>query len=283
MDLILSDIPYGIGLGDWDVLHDNRNSAYLGASPAQARAGAVFKTRGKPLNGWSEADRRIPHEYYEWCSSWAPEWLRVLKPGASAFVFAGRRLGHRCIAALEDAGFTYKDSLAWIRPHAVHRAQRLAVVYGRRGDEVNADAWEGWRLGNLRPSFEPIFWFTKPYPIGTTIADNVLIYGVGGYNEEAYLRYVDRPDNILEIGFAVGETGLHPAQKPIRLMGALIELTTSRGQLVLDTFTGSGSTLVAAQGLGRDFLGFELSERYVNICRMRLANAAVHQHSLFPH
>jgi site-specific DNA-methyltransferase (adenine-specific) len=79
--LILSDIPYGIGAENWDVLHTNTNSAYLGASPAQARAGAVFKKRGKPINGWSEADRAIPREYYEWCLTWAPEWLRVLKPG----------------------------------------------------------------------------------------------------------------------------------------------------------------------------------------------------------
>jgi site-specific DNA-methyltransferase (adenine-specific) len=51
--LILSDIPYGIGAEDWDVLHDNTNSAFLGSSPAQEKAGAIFKKRGKPINGWS--------------------------------------------------------------------------------------------------------------------------------------------------------------------------------------------------------------------------------------
>jgi site-specific DNA-methyltransferase (adenine-specific) len=78
--LILSDIPYGIGVDEWDVLHSNTNSAFLGTSPAQVKAGAVFKRRGKPLNGWSEADRRIPSEYQHWCESFAQEWLRVLKP-----------------------------------------------------------------------------------------------------------------------------------------------------------------------------------------------------------
>ena len=38
--LILSDIPYGIGADDWDVLHNNTNSALLGTSPAQGRAAA---------------------------------------------------------------------------------------------------------------------------------------------------------------------------------------------------------------------------------------------------
>ena len=154
--LILSDIPYGIGVETWDVLHSNTNSAYLGASPAQAKAGSVFRRRGKPLNGWSKADRKIPCEYQRWCESFASEWLRVLKPGGSAFVFAGRRLSHRCIVAFEDAGFTFKDSLAWLRESAAHRAQRLSVVYRRRGDTASAELWEGWRVGNLRPIFEPI-------------------------------------------------------------------------------------------------------------------------------
>ena len=41
--LILSDIPYGIGIDDWDVLHSNTNSAFLGTSPAQLKAGCVLK------------------------------------------------------------------------------------------------------------------------------------------------------------------------------------------------------------------------------------------------
>lgn len=173
--LIASDIPYGIGADDWDVLHSNTNSALLGSSPAQTKAGAVFKKRGKPINGWSVADRRIPQEYYEWCSTWAPDWFRVLKPGGSVFVFAGRRFAHRCICALEDAGFSFKDMLAWMRDRAPHRAQRVSVVFERRGDRSAAELWDGWRVGNLRPTFEPVLWFTKPYKIGTTICPEIVI------------------------------------------------------------------------------------------------------------
>ena len=90
--LILSDIPYGINYDKWDVLHNNTNSALLGKSPAQEKSGTIFKTRGKPLNGWAQSDKDIPIEYYQWCSSWAEDWLRVLKPGASCFIFAGRRM-----------------------------------------------------------------------------------------------------------------------------------------------------------------------------------------------
>ncbi|MDD5392292.1 MAG: site-specific DNA-methyltransferase [Thiothrix sp.] len=268
--LILSDIPYGIGVEDWDVLHDNTNSAYLGTSPAQLKAGAVFKKRGKPINGWSEADREIPKQYYDWCSRWAGEWLRVLKPGASVFIFAGRRFSHRCIAALEDAGFSFKDMFAWMRQHAPHRAQRVSVVYDRRGDGQNAARWEGWRVGNLRPTFEPVLWFTKPYKIGTTIADNVLTHGVGAFNEAAFLRYESSPDNVLTRGFMSGEPGRHPTQKPITLMQSLIELATQQGQIVLDPFCGSGSTLVAAKLTGRHYIGFEANPQYAQVAKARL-------------
>ncbi|HEY2282279.1 MAG TPA: site-specific DNA-methyltransferase [Solirubrobacteraceae bacterium] len=269
--MIASDIPYGIGADSWDVLHSNTNSAYLGTSPAQERAGAVFRRRGKPLNGWSEADRRIPHEYYEWCRTWADDWYRVLKPGASAFVFAGRRLQHRCVAALEDSGFTVKDMIAWIRPRAVHRAQRASVVFERRGDLVSAEEWVGWRVGNLRPTFEPILWFVKPYPIGTTIADNLLYYGVGGFNQDDYIAINGGVDNHITAGFEPGESGSHSAQKPVRLMEALISLASRPGQIVLDPFAGSGSTLVAAQRLGRQFMGFELAPDVAATARERLA------------
>ena len=269
--LILSDIPYGIGIDTWDVLHSNTNSALLGTSPAQAKAGTVFQSRGKPLNGWSKSDRQIPIEYQRWCETFASDWLRALKPGGSALVFAGRRLSHRCIIAFEDAGFTFKDSLAWIRDNAAHRAQRLSVVYDRRGDSENAKRWEGWRVGNLRPTYEPILWFVKPYPIGTTIADNVLKHGVGAYNETAFTRYGARTAaNVLQSGFAEGEGGLHIAQKPTKLLQALIELTTAKGHFVIDPFCGSGSTLVAAKNTGRRYVGFDNNEECVRVAMKRL-------------
>lgn len=278
--LILSDIPYGIGIDDWDVLHDNTNSAYLGASPAQIKAGGIFKKRGKPINGWSEADREIPKQYYEWCSKWAPEWLRVIKPGGSVIIFAGRRFSHRCIAALEDAGFTFKDMFAWLRQQAPHRAQRLSVVYERRGDVENSAQWDGWRIGNLRPTFEPVLWFTKPYKIGTTIADNVLAYGVGAFNEQAFLKYEKSPDNVLYSGFSPGEAGLHPTQKPVRLLQAFIELTTQEEHIVLDPFCGSGSTLVAAMLTKRNYVGFEINKEYALMAEARLNPNLVRQTSL---
>ncbi|HEY6727299.1 MAG TPA: site-specific DNA-methyltransferase [Polyangiaceae bacterium] len=271
VDMILSDIPYGIGLEDWDVLHDNTNSAYMGQSAAQGRAGAVFKRRRKPINGWSSADRNIPLEYYQWCSSWAGEWLRVLKPGGAAMLFAGRRLAPRCVVALEDAGFNLRDLLAWRRARGVLRAQRLSVVFQRRGELAEAAAWQGWRVGNLRPTFEPIIWCFKPYRV--TIADNVLDHGVGAWNLERFEAQTGGVDNVIEASFDPGEAGLVEAQKPVKLMRTLIELCTRPGSLVLDPFAGSGSTAVAAQETARRCLAIERDPELCQLARHRLSKS----------
>lgn len=62
--LILSDIPYGINFDKWDIIHDNKNSALGKTSTSQLKMGSGFKSRGKPINGWSEADRKIPLAFY---------------------------------------------------------------------------------------------------------------------------------------------------------------------------------------------------------------------------
>ncbi len=270
--LILSDIPYGISFDGWDVLHSNTNSALLGSSPAQEKAGSVFKKRGKPLNGWSEADKKMPLEYYEWCKSWAGDWLRVLKPGGSAFIFAGRRFAHRCICALEDSGFIYKDMISWEKETAAYRAQRISEVYKRRNDIENQVKWEGWRVGNLRPTFEPILWFMKPYKIGGTLADNIIENEVGAYNSEVWKKYSSQANNMIKVTSDKGDHGLHPAQKPIQLMKALIELTTKEEQIVLDPFCGSGSTLVAAKELNRKFIGIEYDPEFCKIANERISS-----------
>jgi len=62
----------------------------------------------------------------------------------------------------------------------------------------------------------------------------------------------------------------HPATYPIALARRCIELFTHRGELVLDPFVGSGTTLVAARDLGRNAAGFDLNPSYVELARVRL-------------
>ncbi len=62
----------------------------------------------------------------------------------------------------------------------------------------------------------------------------------------------------------------HPTQKPLQLMEALIEKHSNGGDLVLDTFMGSGTTGVACKNLDRNFIGIELDTEYFKIAENRI-------------
>lgn len=265
--LFLSDIPYGIGLDDWDVLHQNTNSAYLGQSPAQ-EGKSGFKRRGKPIRGWSSADRNIGREYEDWCFEWGEMVYPLIKKGGSVFIFGARRTIHRAIVALEDTGFLLRDILIWKKPSAHHRSQRAEIVFERRGEQELAQKWQGWRLGNLAPIYEPIAWLFKPYDL--TITDNLIEHELGAMNVAESLVNGNSPTNILEVGFAPDEERVHEAQKPVQLLEYLIRLTTRENHIILDSFIGSGTTAVAAKNLQRQYIGFEINPLYYEIALNRL-------------
>lgn len=71
-----------------------------------------------------------------------------------------------------------------------------------------------------------------------------------------------------------GKAHEHPTQKPAPLMRELIRLFTDPGDLILDPFAGSGTTLLAALHLGRRAIGIEIDERYAETAARRLENDA---------
>lgn len=64
----------------------------------------------------------------------------------------------------------------------------------------------------------------------------------------------------------------HPTIKPLPIIKNLIINSTEEGDIVLDTFMGSGTTCKACQELGRKYIGFEINEEYYNIAKDRLNN-----------
>ncbi len=66
---------------------------------------------------------------------------------------------------------------------------------------------------------------------------------------------------------------IHPATFPIALPRRLIRQFSHEGELVLDPFVGSGTTLLAARDAGRNAVGFDLSSAYIALCRQRLADS----------
>ncbi|MDR2518967.1 MAG: site-specific DNA-methyltransferase, partial [Spirochaetaceae bacterium] len=94
--------------------------------------------------------------------------------------------------------------------------------------------------------------------------------GLGAFNETILKKYGQEPDNIFHIQSQHSDIGLHPTQKPLKLMELLVELTTIKEQIVCDPFCGSGTTLVASLRLNRKYIGFEKEEAYYNIAIERI-------------
>lgn len=88
------------------------------------------------------------------------------------------------------------------------------------------------------------------------------------YNDTGF-RY---PTQVLKFQRDCLKSNLHPTQKPVALCEYLIKTYTNENDLVLDNCAGSGSTLVAAKNLNRQFIGIEKEKEYYDICLERLRN-----------
>ncbi len=68
---------------------------------------------------------------------------------------------------------------------------------------------------------------------------------------------------------------LHDTEKPVELMKILIENSSNENEIVLDPFMGIGTTGVACKKLNRNFIGYEIDEKYFNIAKERIENTEV--------
>ena len=162
------------------------------------------------------------------------------------------------------------DNAAWLAP-AFEQAHRIlkpggmcASFYGWNHADTFISAWRaaGFRIvGHMV--------FTKPYASSRRY--------FGHFHEQAYLLAKGEapiPHRPLPdvLGWDYTGNRLHPTQKPVQALLPLIEAFTKPGELVLDPFCGSGSTLAAAQKLGRDWIGIELASDHHSTASKRLAS-----------
>jgi len=160
------------------------------------------------------------------------------------------------------------DNAQWLKPsvNQMHRVLKwggFAIsFYGWNRIDLFADAWKaaGFRMvGHIV--------FRKSY----SSSSRFLRYE----HESAYLlakgNVTPRSNPIPDvIDFDYTGNRLHPTQKPVSALLPLVETFCPGGGLVLDPFCGSGSSLVAAQQLGRDWLGMDLDAGYVATATRRL-------------
>jgi site-specific DNA-methyltransferase (adenine-specific) len=214
----------------------------------------------------------------------------------SAFEFLNRIITGDCVEVMQEIPDASVDTIITDPPYLVNYTSSDGRGY--RNDDPLDTSW-------LTPAFAQMYRVLKPDsfcvsfygfpkaeaflaawrqvgfdPIGHFVwvkkyasAERFIRY----YHEQAYLLAKGRPrkprvrlPSVLEWRYS-GNT-LHPTQKPIAAMLPLVMAFSEQGDVVLDPFAGSGSTCVAAQHLGRAWIGIELDPTYARYAKERLAH-----------
>src|SRR6185437_3661604 len=193
--------------------------------------------------------------------------LRGFRSGSVDFVLTDPPyLAHYC--SRDGRRVANDGDAAWLKPafaeifRVLYRDSFCVSFYGWHQADKFISAWReaGFRLaGHIT--------FTKRYPS----AERFLRY----QHENAYLLAKGNPPqptqripDVLEWKYSGNK--LRPTQKPLGVLTPLIQCFSRAGDLVLDPFCGSGSTLLAAKLESRRFVGIELDAAYYQIARDRL-------------
>lgn len=131
--------------------------------------------------------------------------------------------------------------------------EKVKPIVGMLFDVKNCLIWNknNWSMGDLEGNYAEKY--------------EMIIFATQGKRS---LVGNKRPVNVLD--FERTTNSNHPTEKPVELIKELIKNSTVEGELVLDYFAGSGSTLVASKELKRRFIGIESSEEYINVIKDRL-------------
>ncbi|MFK3968603.1 DNA methyltransferase [Ensifer adhaerens] len=164
------------------------------------------------------------------------------------------------------------DNGDWLQPafaemHRLLKSGGLCVSF--YGWNEIAQFAEAWRLAGFQIVGHMVF--RKDYASSTRYLKH--------YHEQAYLLakgHAPRPLRPLPDVMPWDYSGnrLHPTQKPVRPLKDLVEAFSRPGDVVLDPFCGSGSTLVAAKAVGRRPIGIELDGRHCFTASMRVQTMA---------
>ena len=145
---------------------------------------------------------------------------------------------------------------------------------GEQSGELTSGAWDGHRTTNKGNG-------VTLNPFGAVRAEKPRDGDTGTaarffpqFEHEAPFLYCAKPSRAEKRAGLDDDHARHPTVKPVALMRWLIRLTTQPGDIVLDPFTGSGTTGVAALAEGRRFIGVERDPAFAAIARARMEHAA---------
>lgn len=208
---------------------------------------------GVDYGNGKKADRR--DDYDVWCERWIGWCYRALKPTGSLWIISGQEHGAEIDIAIQRAGMTMRNRITWHETFGVY-------CHGKFG----------------RCS-RPIFYATKS-PKGFTFNREAVT--VPSARQEKYGDKRAAPGgkimgDVWTISRVCGTfkervKGV-PTQLPTELVQRIIGVSSNPGDIVLDPFAGSGTSLVVAKAMGRGAIGIELNPDYAEIASLRYEGA----------
>ncbi|HET9417702.1 MAG TPA: site-specific DNA-methyltransferase [Chthoniobacterales bacterium] len=237
------------------------------------------------------SDRQDRQSYLRWCSEWAAEIRRVLKPTGSFFLNVGAApsnpmLPHEIVLQFRDL-FVLQNTIHWIKSIAIDHPHLKPLPEGEEDAKRPVRA-NTTTFGHFKPISSPrflndcheyVFHFSKTGKIDIDrLALGVPYQDKSNISRWSHARGRDKRcrGNTWYIPYETIQSRAkerpHPATFPVRLAEWCIKLHgVSRVKIMLDPFLGIGNSAVAATKCGmRRFIGFEIDETYLAEAKRRL-------------
>lgn len=142
----------------------------------------------------------------------------------------------------------------------------MTTIIWEKNNVANRTSWGSWMSPSC-PSFPTPYEFILVFRYGDKYhkgdKNNITVTDKE-FKDNSLSLWRFAPENLKKIG--------HPAAFPQELPKRLIQQLTYKNDIVLDIFSGSGTTAMVAKQLGRNYIGFEMSENYYNLSLERIAS-----------
>ena len=240
-------------------LYRGDSVAWLASLPPES-VDLIFADPPYNINkaGWDSFESQ--EHYIAWSMTWIAPAARALKPTGSLYICGFSEI----LADLKHPASRYFDGCRWLVWHYKNKAN-LGRDWGRSHESIlHFRRSSAFRL-NLDPVRIPYGAHTLKYPSHPQARTSH--YGKGQAPRENWTPNPGgaKPKDVIELPTTcngMGEKTPHPTQKPEELLRRLILAASDPGGLVVDPFSGSGTTLTVAEQLGRRWAACDLSAEY---------------------
>jgi site-specific DNA-methyltransferase (adenine-specific) len=223
-------------------------------------------------------DRHGYDQYLGWTRIWGRAVQRVLKPNGTFWLAIGDEYAAELKLIFQnELGFRCRSWVVWYYTFGVNCTKKFSRSHAHLFHFVRDHKSFTFNNRDIRvPSArQAVYADSRGHPDGRLPDDTWILRPQDlpeGFQPEEDTWYFSRV-----CGTFKERAGWHGCQMPEQLLGRIIRTCSNPGDLVLDPFAGSGTTLVVAKKLGRRWLGFELSPNYAKKTQARLDAAGVGQ------